>query len=90
LFNARIFTQLPYKILDSTPDIFKEINSATEIGVQTQLSTSTSICERLQNFQNLVKRLVGVDDRETMENTYGELYEAYQDCWDSGSDVYDD
>jgi len=90
LSNARIFTQLPYKVLDSTPDIFKDTNNATELGVQTQLSTSTSVCERLQKFQSLVRRLVDVDDREAMENTYGELYEAYQDGWDSGSDVYDD
>lgn len=37
-----------------------------------------------------MNRSIGVAERETLSNSLGELAEAYEEGWDSGSDEDDD
>lgn len=38
----------------------------------------------------MVSRAIGVEEREALSNSLGEIAEAYEEGWDSGSDEDDD
>lgn len=44
----------------------------------------------MKELQNVVSRMVNVRDRETLSNGLGEVAEAYEEGWDSGSDEESD
>ncbi len=44
----------------------------------------------MKRLQNVVSRAVSLDEREALSNILGELAEAYEEGWDSGSDEDDD
>lgn len=48
------------------------------------------ISKRTKGLQNMVARMVDVADREALWNGLGEIAEAYEEGWDSGSDVDSD
>jgi hypothetical protein len=58
--------------------------------VHTLLSTETSVALRVKSLQNVVSRAIGLDEREALSNSLGEIAEAYEEGWDSGSDEDDD
>jgi hypothetical protein len=60
------------------------------VSVQTALSTDTSVTLRVKNLQAIVGRAIGMDEREALSNSLGEIAEAYEEGWDSGSDEDDD
>jgi hypothetical protein len=60
------------------------------VTVQTSLSTDTSVAFRIKSLQNIVSRSIGIDEREALSNSLGEIAEAYEEGWDSGSDEDDD
>ena len=37
-------------------------------------------------MQRVVSRMVGLDEREALSNGLGEISEAYEEGWNSGSD----
>jgi hypothetical protein len=41
-------------------------------------------------LQQIVSRGVDIDEREALSNSLGEISEAYEEGWDSGSDEDDD
>ncbi len=41
-------------------------------------------------LQSVVNRAVGLDEREALYNGLGEICEAYEEGWESGSDKDDD
>ena len=45
---------------------------------------------RIKSLQNNVGRSIGLDEREALSNSLGEIAEAYEEGWDSGSDEDDD
>lgn len=45
---------------------------------------------RVKNLQAIVGRAIGMDEREALSNSLGEIAEAYEEGWDSGSDEDDD
>jgi len=45
---------------------------------------------RLKNLQHIVSRAVGIDEREALSNSLGEIAESYEEGWDSGTDEDDD
>ncbi|KAF3926925.1 hypothetical protein ABW20_dc0106342 [Dactylellina cionopaga] len=83
---------LPFPILSSFPAIFEQENPNTNNGLKlaTSVRTSSSIMEHLKTSQSLAGRIVPSDERETVSNSLGELYEAYQEGWGSDSDDFDD
>ena len=41
-------------------------------------------------MQHIVSQAIGVDEREALGNSLGEIAEAYEEGWDSGSDEDED
>lgn len=58
--------------------------------MKTSLSTDTTVALRIKNLQHIVSRAIGIDEREALGNSLGEMAEAYEEGWDSGSDEDDD
>jgi hypothetical protein len=58
--------------------------------VNTSLSTDTSVALRIKSLRDIVNRSIDIAERETLSNSLGELAEAYEEGWDSGSDEDDD
>ncbi|PVH86802.1 tubulin nucleotide-binding domain-like protein [Cadophora sp. DSE1049] len=81
---------LSYPLLDSFPHIFAHSSTTSSLRVSTSLSTDTTVALRIKNLQYIVGRAVGVDEREVLSNSLGELAEAYEEGWDSGTDDDDD
>lgn len=57
--------------------------------MRTSLSTDTTVAWRIKSLQNIVARTAGLDEREALSNSLGEIAEAYEEGWDSGSDEDD-
>ncbi|KAE8451241.1 hypothetical protein EG329_004405 [Mollisiaceae sp. DMI_Dod_QoI] len=83
-------TPLPFPLLDSFPHIFARTSSSSSLGVKTSLSTDTAVALRIKELQRIVNRAISVDEREALSNSLGEIAEAYEEGWDSGSDEDDD
>lgn len=82
---------MPFPILDSFPDIFSGTQqSSASLAITTSLSTDTTVALRIKNLQQIVNRAIGVDEREALSNSLGEIAEAYEEGWDSGTDDDDD
>lgn len=58
--------------------------------MSTSLSTDTTVALRIKSLRDIVNRTVGISEREALSNSLGELAEAYEEGWDSGSDEDDD
>jgi hypothetical protein len=81
---------LPFPLLDSFPAIYRYQSPIQSIPVNVSLSTDTSISMVLKDLREIVNRGVGFVEREALSNTLGEMAEAYEEGWDSGSDEDDD
>ena len=85
------YSSLRYPLLDSFPNIFSEWSEHTDsVAVHSSLSTTSKVAERVKSLQRVVGRMVGLDEREALSNGLGEIGEAYEDGWNSGSDSDDD
>jgi hypothetical protein len=60
------------------------------MSVSTSLTTNTTVALRIKDLQRIVNRVVEVDEREALSNSLGEIAEAYEEGYDSGSDNDDD
>jgi len=60
------------------------------LAISTSLSTDTSVALRVKSLQQVVSRAIGIDEREALSNSLGEIAEAYEEGYDSGSDEDDD
>lgn len=82
---------MSFPLLDSFPHIFAQADAAnSSLGVSTSLSTDTTVALRIKNLQQVVGRAISFDEREALSNTLGELAEAFEEGYDSGSDDDDD
>lgn len=84
---------MPFSILDSFPHIYSQTSpdsSSPSISVRTSLSTDSTVATRVKMLRSIVNRSIGVDEREALSNSLGELAEEYEEGWDSGSDEDDD
>ncbi|EPQ66131.1 Bgt-4441-3 [Blumeria graminis f. sp. tritici] len=79
---------LPLPLTTSFPPIFPK--SGPSLSLSTSLSTDTSIAEWLKKLQVVAKRAPSIDEREVLTNSLGEMAEAYEQGWDSGSDEDND
>ncbi|CAF9928443.1 MAG: mtDNA inheritance, partitioning of the mitochondrial organelle [Alectoria fallacina] len=86
----RFHSSLEYPLLDSFPPIFSLSPGLTQFAVHTSLSTTSGISKRVKALQSMVSRMADFDERETLSNRLGEIGEAYEDGWHSGSDESDD
>lgn len=62
----------------------------TDVAVQTTLSTTSGVSSRVKTLQKIVGMMANVVERETLSNDLGEIGEAYEDGWHSGSEDDDD
>lgn len=81
---------MSYPLLDSFPHIFAQTESSNSLSVNTSLSTDTTVALRIKYLQQIVTRAIGIEEREALSNSLGELAEAYEEGWDSGTDEDDD
>lgn len=58
--------------------------------MNTSLSTDTTVALRVKSLQHIVDRAIGIEEREALSNSLGEIAEAYEEGWDSGTDEDDD
>ena len=84
--HCRYHSSLEFPLLDSFPRIFSMRLNRAKVAVHTSLSTTTDISKRVKALQKLATRMVGLDERETLSNGLGEISEAYEEGWNSGSD----
>lgn len=82
---------MPFPLLDSFPNIFAQTSQIPpSLAIKASLSTDTSVALRVKSLQQVVSRAIGVDEREALSNSLGEIAEAYEEGWDSGTDEDDD
>lgn len=91
IFGAcRTKVALPFPQLDSFPRIFADFGTSESPSIHTSLSTDTMVALRIKSLQQIVSRSIGLDEREALSNSLGEIAEAYEEGYDSGSDEDDD
>ncbi|PMD23979.1 tubulin nucleotide-binding domain-like protein [Hyaloscypha hepaticicola] len=86
----RTTTPLLFPLLDSFPHIFAHASITPSLAISTSLSTDTTVALRVKKLQSIVSRAVGITEREALSNSLGEIAEAYEEGWDSGSDEDED
>ncbi|PQE13009.1 hypothetical protein CJF30_00002915 [Rutstroemia sp. NJR-2017a BBW] len=86
----RTYTSLPFPLLDSFPRIFTQSEQSAPLSIMTSLSTDTAVASRVKSLQQIVNRAIGMEEREALSNSLGEIAEAYQEGWNSDSDEDDD
>ncbi|KAF2827840.1 tubulin nucleotide-binding domain-like protein [Ophiobolus disseminans] len=81
-----------FPLLDSYPASIFDVGSgqATKLAVHTGLTTSTAVADQIRALEQIVKRLVGIEEREALCNGLQVLAEEYDEGWDSGSDSDND
>ncbi|KAL9103684.1 MAG: hypothetical protein Q9163_001278 [Psora crenata] len=75
---------LAYPILDSSPSIFTNTSDGN-INILTLLSTTSHISMCIKELQKYSSRIPKPEEREGLSNILGEIAEAYEEGWDSGS-----
>lgn len=89
--ESQCYSDLRFPMLSSFPDIFEQQkNPDKSLNLGAALRTSSSVVEHLKASQLLANRIIPVDERETITNGLGELYEAYEEGWGSDSDDFYD
>ncbi|RDW71339.1 tubulin nucleotide-binding protein [Coleophoma cylindrospora] len=85
-------TRVPvsFPTLDSFPRILVKAQSGSSTSIATSLSTDTTVALRIKALRSIVGRAVSINEREALGNSLGEIAEAYEEGYDSGSDEDDD
>jgi len=86
-------TALSFPLIDSFPHIYADSSSdlsPASVSVHTSLSTDSAVALRVKALSTIIYRSIGLDEREALSNSLGEIAEAYEEGWDSGSDEDDD
>ncbi|POS88016.1 hypothetical protein EPUL_001245 [Erysiphe pulchra] len=86
----RKIVPLPFPLLDSFPQIFDQSGTPSSVTVRTSLTVDSTIASRLKAIKHIASRALAIDEREALSNSLGELAEAYEEGWDSGSDEGED
>lgn len=76
--------------MDSFPQIFDKSGTLSSVSVRTSLTVDSTIVSRLKALKHIADRALAVNEREALSNSLGELAEAYEEGWDSGSDEGED
>ncbi|OCL03467.1 protein DML1 [Glonium stellatum] len=82
---------LLFPLLDSFPSIFNVgSGQSKKLAVYSALSTSSSVANQIRSIEQVVRRLVSLDEREALSNGLEVLAEEYEEGWDSGADSDED
>lgn len=77
--------QLLFPILSSYPQIFNFSHHPEKLAVQSSLSTSTVVADRIRSVEAVARRVVGLDEREALCDGLVSMAEEYEEGW-SGSE----
>lgn len=89
---VRYIAPILFPLLDSYPTSIFDVGSgqATKLAVHAGLTTSTAVASQIRAVEQIVKRLVGIEEREALCNGLQVMAEEYDEGWDSGTDSDDD
>jgi hypothetical protein len=89
---VRYTAPILFPVLDSYPASMFDVGSgqALKLAVHAGLTTSTVVADQIRALEQMVKRLVGIEEREALCNGLQVLAEEYDEGWDSGSDSDND
>ncbi|QSZ30556.1 hypothetical protein DSL72_000112 [Monilinia vaccinii-corymbosi] len=88
---SKTYIPLSFPLLDSFPRIFNgENDKITNLPISTSLSTDTTVALRIKSLQQIVNRAIGIDEREALSNSLGEIAESYEEGWESDTEDDDD
>lgn len=91
LTTFRFNTPLLFPVLDSFPSIFiVGSGHAENLAVHSGLTTSTAVADQVRAIEQIVKRLVAVDEREALCNGLQVIAEEYDEGWDGDFTDSDD
>lgn len=76
-------------MLDSFPSIF-DFGNTGKLAVHAGLTTSTAVAEQVRAIEQIVKRLVAVDEREALCDGLQLIAEEYDEGWDGDFTDSDD
>ncbi|KAF2728617.1 protein DML1 [Polyplosphaeria fusca] len=83
----RYSAPLLFPLLDSFPPIFDVGGGkGVKLAVYAGLTTSTAVAEQVRSVEQVVRRMISLDEREALCNGLHALAEEYDEGWDSGSD----
>ena len=82
-------SQLLLPILPSFPRILRFDPNPQSLAVDTTLSTSTAVADRVRDLERITRALIGIEERETLCDGLASIAEEYEEGWD-GSDGSDD
>jgi hypothetical protein len=92
LKHLRYAAPLLFPLLDSFPRSMFDVGSGhtTKLAIHAGLTTSTAVANQIRAVEQIVKRIVGLEEREALCNGLQVLAEEYDEGWDSGTDSDDD
>lgn len=73
-------------MIDSFPGIFSVGAELTKVAIHTRLSTTSGVSSQVKTLQKLAGKIANIEERESLSNGLGEISEAYQEGWQSGSE----
>jgi len=84
-----------FPLLDSFPGIYDNLaqrGNKKQVAVKAQLSTSTAVAERIRSVLEVVRRAVGVEEREALVDGLEGVCAEYEEGWEGegGSSGEDD
>lgn len=78
-------------MIDSFPRIYDiGWESGTSLAVRSALTTSTAVADRVRQMEQIVRRAVGVDEREALCDGLQRICEEYEEGWEDDSGEDDD
>ena len=89
LRRATYQSSLTFPTLSSYPRIFRFPDRREKVAVKAIMSTSTKVAGQVRELERAARRLVAVDERETLCDGLSRIAEEYEEGW-SGSDGSDD
>ena len=92
LTSSRYSAPLLFPQLDSFPNSVFSVGTGhvSKLAIHAGLTTSTAVADQVRAIEQIAKRLVGVEDRETLCNGLQVIAEEYDEGWDGGLTDSDD
>ncbi|GAB1737899.1 hypothetical protein NU219Hw_g2371t1 [Hortaea werneckii] len=77
---------LLFPILPSYPSIFRFQKREEKVAVKTSLQCSTLVADRIRELERNARRMVGVEERESLCDGLATMAEEYEDGWSDDED----
>ncbi|RMY54349.1 hypothetical protein D0864_13963, partial [Hortaea werneckii] len=77
---------LLFPILPSYPSIFRFQKREQKLSVKTSLQCSTLVADRMRELERNARRMVGIEERESLCDGLATMAEEYEDGWSDDED----